>query len=164
MLLKTERISLCHSVVCAKTHAGTNVFIYMWWKQVNDKTTSPVKTVVPVVRSSQHQTQIIVLHGKRFLNASLTAIILPCKPLCGELWKPVRADNQRRVDWELDQYYMGVYRSGVGSIGTGSSHRRRFPGVEKMTLLSPILQKFQPYRGKETIWELLPCIVSYYFP
>lgn len=89
-----------------------------------------IKTVATIVRSSQHQTQIIVLHCKRFLNASLTAVNLPCKPLFGEWWKPARTDNQCGVDWELNQIFMGVCRSGVGSIGTGSSHRRLLSWVQ----------------------------------
>jgi len=43
----------------------------------------------------------------------------------------VRADNQWVVDWELKQEFMGVYRAGVGSRGTGSSHTVLLPRVQK---------------------------------
>lgn len=45
------------------------------------------------------------------------------------LLKSPKVDNQWVVDWELKENFTVVYLAGVGSRGTGSSHRELLPGV-----------------------------------
>lgn len=115
------------------------------------------------MHSCQTHRQTIISHCKHFLDAWMSTLNLRHNALC-ERWKSAWGRQSARgrrgtaagiCGWHRGRWLLPKHRI--------FSHAA-CPTGAKMTPAPPILQRRGPYRRKEIIWELFPCIVSYCSP